>query len=496
MDVRFETKPIEQFPADCIVISIFEDEEKLRGEIGRMDKILKGAISELKKDGEIKGKRGEATLVHTRCSLPAKRVVVLGLGKKSDCDMDAVRFAMGSLVTRLRGSGINHLASGLIGTGSRKLSARTTAQALAEGALLGSYTFEKYHKTDLPAPEAFTLLVDDRSKKPDANNGLKKGSILARAQNLARDLANEPSNSMTPTILAEVAARVAKEVGLKIMVLDEKEAEKEGMGAFLGVARGTDEPAKVIVLRYRPSDSNLLALVGKGITFDSGGISIKPSLNMDSMKADMSGAASVLSAMWAIGQLKPRIGVLGIMPATENMPSGHAMKPGDIVKSMSGQTIEVVNTDAEGRLALADAITYAKKLGAGTVVDVATLTGACLISLGEIASGLISNDDRLANLLLKISDETGEKMWRLPTFSEYDEQLRSDIADVKNSGGRPAGTITAGMFLKRFVGDTPWAHIDIAGKEVVEKPTGYRLKGSTGVSTRTLIELALRMAGK
>jgi leucyl aminopeptidase len=409
--------------------------------------------------------------------------------------MEAVRFATACLVSRLRGSGASHVASTLFGMGSGRLKRQAAAQAGTEGAVLASYTFEKYRKAEGAPPQVFTILIEDGKRKDEAAKGMRKGVILARAQNLARDLANEPSNEMTPTILAEVAERIAKEVGLKISILGEKEAEREGMGAFLGVARGTDQPAKVIVLRYRPSDRNVLALVGKGITFDSGGISIKPSLNMHSMKADMSGAAAVLGAMWAIAQLKPKIGVLGVMPATENMPSGHAMKPGDVVRSMSGHTIEVINTDAEGRLALADAIAYAKKLGARMVVDVATLTGACVIALGELTSGLMSNDDRLANLLLKISKETGEKMWRLPIFEEYDEQLKSQIADMKNTGGRPAGTITAGMFLKRFVGETPWAHIDIAGKEAVENPAGYRLKGSTGVCTRTLVEFTLRMAG-
>jgi leucyl aminopeptidase len=496
MEIRPETKAFDQIHADCLAVGVFEDEKKGRREVQQLDRILGGTISELKKDGEIKGKQGEVTLIHTRSAIPSKRVAVVGLGKQSDCDMEKVRFATASLVTRLRGSGVDSIASTLLGMGSRKLDVETVAQAVAEGAILGGYTFERYRKTERPAPALLALLLDNRAMRARARRGISKGSLFGRAQNLARDLANEPSSDMTPTILAETAGRLARDVGLKMSVLGEEEAKKEGMGAFLGVARGTDEPAKVIVLRYRPSDSNPLALVGKGITFDSGGISIKPSLNMHAMKADMSGAAAVLGAMWAIAQLKPKMGVLGVIPATENMPSGHAMKPGDVVRSMSGQTVEVVNTDAEGRLALADAITYAKKLGATAVVDVATLTGACIIALGEFTSGLMSNSDRLANLLLKISVETGEKVWRLPLFEEYGQQLKSDIADMKNSGGRPAGTITAGMFLKKFAQDTPWAHIDIAGKEIVENPSGYKLKGATGVCTRTLIEFALRMAGK
>lgn len=496
MDVKLSRTSVVEMTADCVAVPVFEDDAKLKGDTALVDNVLGGIMSELRADSEIKGKRGEAVLLHTLGAMRSKRVVVVGLGKRSECDMEAVRLATASLVTKSRSFGAGHVASVPLGLGSRRLTPQSLAQAMAEGAVLSSYTFEQYKKTEKPPPKEFTLIWKDGKKKTPAKTGLRKGVILAGAQNLARDLANEPSSNMTPTILAEKAAQIAKDYGLKMTVLSEKEAEREGMGAFLGVARGTDEPAKLIILRYRPSDRNVLALVGKGITFDSGGISIKPSLNMGAMKADMSGAAAVLGAMRAIAQLKPKIGVMGVMPATENMPSGHAMKPGDVLESMSGQTIEIISTDAEGRLALADAITYAKKLGAGIIVDVATLTGGCVVALGEITSGLISNDDKLANVLLKVSEETGEKMWRMPTHSEYDEQLKSDIADMKNSGGRAASTITAGMFLKKFAGDSRWAHIDIAGKEMVEKPKGYQPVGATGVCARSLTELSIRLAQK
>ena len=450
---------------DCIAVPIFQDEKTPSGNTAKADRLLGGTIASLIKQGEIKGKLGEVTVVHTLGKLPSGRVVIVGLGKMNELNLEAIRFAAGSLVSRVRTLGVKRVASVLFGAGAKGFAVELCAQAMTEGAILGAYTFDKYRKPEKNAIESFSLVESKKTAASRVEKGLKKGEILAQAQNLARDLANEPSNNMTPTILAGRAKEIARKFGMKIDILSEKDAEKEGMGAFLGVARGTDEPAKFIVMRYRPSDKDPLALVGKGITFDSGGISIKSPLGMSSMKADMSGAAAVLGAMWAIGQLKPKIGVIGVVPATENMPSGHALKPGDVLKSLSGKTIEIISTDAEGRLALADAISYAKKLGALRIVDIATLTGACLVALGKITSGLISNDDGLADLLLDVSEKTGEKMWRLPTFDEYDEQIKSDIADMKNSGGRPAGTITAGMFLKRFVGDTSWAHIDIAGKE-------------------------------
>ncbi|MFQ6079482.1 MAG: leucyl aminopeptidase, partial [Thermodesulfobacteriota bacterium] len=425
MKVALEKCPVVQFRADCIAVPVLRDMKHPRGDAAAVDRLLGGTISRLMKNGEISGKLGETTVLHNTGNLPSDTVIVVGLGKKEKLSMESVRFASGSLVRKARGLGARRIGSVLFGKGLRRITTLVSAQAMAEGALLGAYSFDAYRKPEKPAPKEFVLVEDRRPRDAATGRGLRKGEILAQAQNLARDLANQPSNKMTPTMLSENAKKIGKKFNLKVDVLSEKDAEKEGMGAFLGVARGTDEPAKLIVVKYRPSDGNPLALVGKGITFDSGGISIKPSANMHKMKADMSGAAAVLGAMSAIARLKPKMGVVGVIPATENMPSGHAMKPGDIVRSMSGQTIEVVNTDAEGRLALADAISYARKLGAKKIVDVATLTGACVVALGEITSGLISNDDHLADLLLKISSETGEKMWRLPAFEEYDEQLKS-----------------------------------------------------------------------
>lgn len=494
MKVSLLRESIVSVREDCIAVSVFQDEKIPSGSAAKVDVSLGGTIANLIKQGEIKGKLGETTILHTMGKLPSARVAVVGLGKKKKFTLESVRFATGSLVSKARALGVKGVASVLFGAGEKGVTAELCAQVMTEGAILGAYTFNKYKKPEKNAIESFSLVENKKTAVSQVEKGLKKGEILAQAQNLARDLANEPSNNMTPTILAGKAREIAKKFGMEIDILSEKDAEKEGMGAFLGVARGTDEPAKFIVMRYKPSDKNPLALVGKGVTFDSGGISIKSSQGMGSMKADMSGAAAVLGAMWAIGQLKPKIGVIGVVPATENMPSGHALKPGDVVESLSGKTVEIISTDAEGRLTLADAISYAKKLGAKRIVDIATLTGACVVALGKITSGLISNDDSLADLLLDVSEETGEKMWRLPTFDEYDEQIKSDIADMKNSGGRPAGTITAGMFLKRFVGDTSWAHIDIAGKEYSEKAKGYQKKGTTGVGARSLAELALRLS--
>jgi leucyl aminopeptidase len=478
-------------------VPVFKGKGALAGPAIAVDKLLGGAVSRLVKQGEIKGRLGEVTILHTMGRIPSERIAVVGLGEKDKMDGETLRSASGSLVTRARALGVKHLGAALFGAGVKKTTYQLSAQLMAEGAVLGSYTFERYKKPeDKDAIESFTLIVEDGAREAQAEKGMTKGEILGRAQNFAKDLANEPSNSMTPAMLSEKARAIAKECGLKIDILSAADAAKEGMGAFLAVAKGSDEPAKFIVMRYRPSDKKPLALVGKGITFDSGGISLKPSQDMDQMKGDMSGAAAVLGAMWAIAQLKPKVGVLAVVPATENMPSGHALKPGDVVRSMGGKTIEIISTDAEGRLILADALEYANKMGAKRIVDIATLTGACVIALGEITTGLMSNDENLANLILKVSDETGEKMWRLPLFEEYDEQIKSEIADMKNSGGRPAGAITAGMFLKRFVGKTPWAHIDIAGTNLSDKARGYQQKGATGVCVRSLTELALRLGGR
>jgi len=332
-----------------------------------------------------------------------------------------------------------------------------------------------------------------------AARGIERGRIVGEALNLARDLANEPSSTLTPTRLAEHAAESANKFGLSVDVLEPARMKDLGMGALLGVARGSAEPATLIVLRYTPAtaaNNEVIAIVGKGITFDSGGISIKPADGMEKMKYDMSGAAATLAAMQAIAQLKPPINVIGLMPASENMPSGTAYKPGDVLRAMSGKTIEVVNTDAEGRLILADAIAYARKLGATRIIDLATLTGAVSIALGTVNVGMMGNDQAFLDEVRESAREVGERFWQLPMDDEYRDLIKSDIADIKNSGGRYAGTITAAWFLKEFAESTPWVHLDIAGTAWENDRKPYIAKGPTGVAIRTLVNYVCNHAAR
>jgi len=331
---------------------------------------------------------------------------------------------------------------------------------------------------------------------PVLEQGYHKGRILAEATNLARDMVNEPANYMTPNQMAETAKRLAETCGLELSVFEREQMQELGMGALLGVTQGSRQPPKFIVLRYRGGDSTEIdvALVGKGITFDSGGISIKPAEKMGEMKGDMAGGAAVMAAISAIAQLKPKINVMAIIPAAENLPGDNALKPGDILTAMSGKTIEIISTDAEGRLILADALGYANKLGAKLMVDVATLTGACRVALGDVCSGAFSNNQELMDKVIAAGAEAGELIWQMPMYEQYKEQNKSDVADIKNIGGRYAGAITAAQFLAEFVGDTPWVHLDIAGTSMTDKEKRYLVKGATGVPVRTLVNLVLSLA--
>jgi leucyl aminopeptidase len=326
--------------------------------------------------------------------------------------------------------------------------------------------------------------------------GANRGAILGEAINATRTMALTPGNDMTPTHLANRAKELGADAGLEVTVYDEAWMTNKGMGALLGVSRGSDEPATLTVMRYQgdPSSKETLALVGKGLTFDSGGISLKPPENMHEMKYDMSGGAGVIGAMWAIGKLRPKLNVIGVVPSSENLPGPRAMKPGDILRAMNGKTIEVLNTDAEGRLILADALAYAVELGATKIVDAATLTGACVVALGHAASGVMSNDETFVNRFLELVGDVGEKYWRLPLYPEFDTQIKSEIADLKNTGGRPGGAETAGAFLKNFVAETPWIHLDVAGTAYSEGETSYLAKGPTGIPVRAFVTLAEDLA--
>lgn len=507
MELKVQSGNLATWQGDGIVVNLFEGVTTPGGATGAIDQALNGLISKLIAKGEIKGKPGNTTIIHTLDTpgVPADRVCVVGLGKAEEFTLDRARQAAANGVKALRGAGAKNIATiSEGGAGHGGLDAEAAAQANAEGIVMGLWRFRKYHTSpdEVGSVDSVTLLEHDASKLAAIQAGVNRGKIIAEATNLARDMANEPGNAMTPTRMSEIARDIAQKHGLEFYIIDRAKAKELGMGAFLGVAQGSDEPPAMIVLRYWGAGKDAapgLGIVGKAITFDSGGISIKPSDGMQDMKGDMSGGAAAIAAMQAIAQLQPKINVTGIVPATENLPSGKAFKPGDILKAMNGKTIEVISTDAEGRLVLADALVYATQtLKLSPVVDAATLTGAIVVALGNHRTGVFSNNPELTERLFKIGEETGEKNWAMPMDEEYAEQIKSDWADIKNSGGRPAGSIIGAMFLKNFVGETTWAHLDIAGSVGGlignGKESGYKNKFGNGTPTRTFVNLALALA--
>jgi leucyl aminopeptidase len=498
MEIKVVTGSIIETKADAVIIGFFEGTEPLDGDMAALDKALGGAISALVSQGEIKGKLNEITVIHSLGKLAAARGVVTGLGKPAELSRDRLCGAVAETCRLLRKKGAANLATVAQGAGAGDIGLEASAQAVTEGALLGLYDFRRHitKEADYGQVRELTLVAAGEEERKKMESGCRRGRVLAEATNLARDMANEPANYMTPAIMAERARELAADYGLECRVLERAEMQELGMGALLGVAQGSREPPRLIVLNYRGRDSAEvdLALVGKGITFDSGGISIKPSEKMGEMKGDMAGGAAVLAAMSAIGQFKLKINVVALVPATENLPDGSALKPGDVITALGGKTIEVVNTDAEGRLVLADALGYAGKLGAKAIVDVATLTGSCRIALGDICSGLFGNRQELTDRVIKAAAKAGELVWQLPMYEQYKEQNKSDVADIKNSGGRYGGAITAAQFLAEFVADTPWVHLDIAGTFLSDKERGCLVKGATGVPVRTLVNLVMSLA--
>ena len=498
MEIKVTIGDIIKVKADAIVVNFFEEMTHPEGELAAVDKALDGAISELISQGEIKGKLHEITIVHSLGKLPAARVVIAGLGKPSELSQDKVRGVVAETCRLLRQKDIGSIATIAQGAGVAGISMEVAAQAVTEGALLGVYSFRKHMTKEAEYGEIkqLTIVDADDTKLLSLERGCNLGRILAEATNLARDMVNEPANYMTPSQMAEAAKRLAESYGLELSVLGLEQMQELGMGALLGVARGSLEPPKFITLHYKGGDSTEIdvALVGKGITFDSGGISIKPSEKMEEMKGDMAGGAAVMAAISAIAQLKPKINAIAIIPATENLPSGNALKPGDILTAMSGKTIEIITTDAEGRLILADALGYANKLWAKHIVDVATLTGAMRVALGDIYSGAFGNNQELIDRVVTAGAEAGELIWPMPMHEEYKEQNKSDVADIKNIGSKYAGAITAALFIAEFAGDTPWVHLDIAGTNMSEKEQNYLVKGATGIPVRTLVNLVLSLA--
>ena len=481
------TDPLQQ-ATPALVIGCCEDD---RGELfSKCDTSLDGCLQRLLTDREFSGKVNTTKIVHTMGKLPAERLLLVGLGKKDDLAADRLRQGAGNAVQALRSARVATFTSALqLINGSMVM-----LEAVCEGTLLGSYRFDEYKTKNIDERFTFsgmTLLLPDGADIDAAHSRVENSVMLCRGVSLARDLVSHPANVATTGYLAAAAHGIAERHGLTCRVLERDELEKLGMNALVAVGKGSAEPPRLIVLEYHGNTAkgSPFVLVGKGVTFDSGGISIKPSAGMEEMKTDMAGAAAVLGTMEAAAGLGLPVNLIAVIPTTENMPDGRAYKPGDVLTTMSGQTVEITNTDAEGRLILCDALHYARTVyKPAALIDMATLTGACVVALGHEASGLMGTDKRLVESLLKAGERCGERLWELPLWDSYGEVLKSDIADLKNSGSRDGGSITAGWFLKQFTGKTRWAHLDIAGTAWSDKSRPCSHKGATGVGVRLLIE--------
>ena len=456
------------------------------------------ATESVLKSGEFKAGSCETLLLHAPNGLQAKRLLIIGLGNAAKATLQDVRKAAGTAVRYAKPRGIREVTVAL--PEDVALSVGASARAVMEGAFVGDFDPDTYRSDRKDQSiHSFTLVASVAANKSEIENGFSTGEIIGQSQNFTRSLVNEPGNTLTPTEMGKRAAAMCKEQGLACSVYSTDKIKELKMGAFWSVAQGSVEPPALIVMTYEPADAPkdgpVLGLVGKGITFDTGGISIKPADGMVKMKYDMAGGAAMIGAMRAIAQLKPKVKVIGVVCAAENMPGGKAYKPGDISVSMSGKTIEIINTDAEGRLVLSDGLAYAKKLGATHLIDAATLTGACVVALGMINAGVFSNDEDTYQHFRKALDVSGERFWRLPVEDEYRDMIVSDIGDIKNTGGRWGGAITAAMFLKEFVEDTPWIHLDIAGVAWMEEQKPWIAKGPSGVAVRSILEWVRSYAG-
>jgi leucyl aminopeptidase len=478
METKLTYQPFERVDADALAVVFFEDQltpAELAG--------LSGWIDDLKSSGEFSGKSGELAVRHRPEGLAAKRIALVGAGKKDRFDSAALRKAVGSATRALKEKGVKKLAWWLGGG---------DAEAAVEGAILGGFEPDQ-HKPSSEAKSLESFTVVGAAGGSGLEGAFERGRIVAEAQNFTRELVNEPANQLPPMVLVGRAQAMAKEFGLECEVLEQDRMRQLGMGALLGVAQGSAEPPALIILRYRPATASKdhLGLVGKGVTFDTGGVSIKPADGMEKMKYDMAGGAAMIGAMRAIAQLKPPVQVTALIPAVENMVGSRAQRPGDIVKSLGGKTIEVLNTDAEGRLILIDALTYAQRLGCTHLVDAATLTGAIVVALGSVNIGAFTNNDAMLARVMGSAKAEGEKMWQMPLDEDYKELLKSSFADLANIGGRWGGSISAAWFLREFVGETPWVHLDIAGTAWNDDAKPNLAKGPTGVGVRTFVKLAM-----
>jgi leucyl aminopeptidase len=489
LKIEFREQPIDQLQAPFLAAYSFEGSAASSGTVEQLPEAARNLLKTLETSGELTGKAYESTLLHQPPGLAAEKLLVVGAGKAEKFSNAIAGRLAGTAARYARARGAHQLAW-LTG---RKCEAETLT-SVVEGAILADYDPDRY-RTDRNASrriEQFILATGGaHAAKPDPA-AAEAGRVIAEAQNFTRDLVNEPSNYMTPTVLAERAVEMARQFDLEVDVLGPDEIRSLKMGCLMAVAQGSAEPPRFIVLRYLPfgaPESPVVGLVGKGITFDTGGISIKPATDMHEMKTDMAGGATMLGVMRAIAQLKPRVRAMAFIPATENMPGGKAYKPGDVITSMSGKTVEILNTDAEGRLVLADALHYARSQGSTVLIDAATLTGAVTVALGNITTGVFGWNKEWVKRVLASANAVGDRMWELPVDDEYREQYKSAIADLANTGGRYGGAITAAMFVGEFAGDTPWVHLDIAGTRWSNEEKPYLAKGPTGHPVQTLVHL-------
>jgi len=494
MQITLESKPFTGIETEALVSYVFEETDPIQGRVSEIDKLAGGLLGKLAKSGELTGKMLEFTLIHAPAGLKAARLLLVGAGKREQFNSAGLRKIAGAALRYLKARSVRNLAL-LVREGDAR---EDSAHAIVEGALAADFESDKY-KTDKKNDkkiETLTIVGYSEAERGAGEKGLAKGRIIADSQNFARDLINEPSNKLTPAVLAQKAEAMAKAAGLSVEILDEKRIAELKMGALLSVAQGSVEPPRMMIITYNPPTAKpgapVIGLIGKAVTFDTGGISIKPADGMEKMKYDMAGGATMIGVMRALAALKPNIKVICVVPSTENMPGGRAQKPGDIQTAMSGKTIEVLNTDAEGRLILADGVHYAKQLGATHLIDAATLTGAVVVALAGINVGVFGSDQAFTDKLLASAKAAGEKMWQLPMDDEYREFIKGTVADIQNiSSGKGAGATIGAMFIKEFTGDSPWIHLDIAGTAWNDDAKPWLAKGPTGVALRTLVHLVM-----
>jgi leucyl aminopeptidase len=488
MKIAVRTEAAEKIRTGALVVMVFEH-GKPGPAAARLDGIMRGAVSRLIKRGDFTPKPGSTAILYPEAGPAAERVILVGLGGKADVTPDRLRLAAARAAVAARTAGATDVA--ILSEGV-DLEPGMIGQTIAEGVILGLYRFLRYKRSEENGKKevaSLSITASGAAQAAEMKKGVRTGEVIAASAVMARDMVNTPAADMTPTVIAGIAKGLGRTHGLRVRVLERDAMRRLGMGALLGVASGSTQPPKFIIVEYRGGGRRpFIALVGKTITFDSGGISIKPAENMDRMKDDMSGGAAVLGAVRNAAALKLPLNIVALLPATENMPSGSAYKPGDVLRTLSGQTIEILNTDAEGRLILADALAYACRYRPAAIVDIATLTGACRIALGQEAMGMLGNDDALKEKVRAAGERSGERVWELPLWEGYHDQIKSDIADMKNTGGRDGGAITAACLLSKFVQKYPWVHLDIAATAWTDKDRPYTPKGATGIGCRLLTQ--------